>query len=77
MRFWYSLTKIPMGVFQCNMTCGKIIVCLIGLALLVRLCPRDVNIFPNCVSFTAALGWIFKNMPVFGKIICTIVSLVT
>lgn len=42
MRLWYSLTKIPMGVFHCNMTSGKITVCLTGLALLIRLCPRDL-----------------------------------
>ena len=30
------------------MTSGKIIVCLIGLALLIRLSSRDVKMFPDC-----------------------------
>ncbi len=64
MRLCYSLTKIPMGVFYCNMTSGKIIACVTGLALLIRLCPRDVKIFPSWVFFTAALGSDFKNTPV-------------
>lgn len=51
----------PLGVFCCNKTSGKIIVCLTGLALLIRLCPRHVKIFPNRVFFTAALARDFKN----------------
>ena len=49
------------------MTSGKIIVCLTGLALLIRLCPRDVKIFPNWVLFTAVLGRDFKNTPIVAE----------
>lgn len=68
MRLSYSLTKTPMGVFHYYMTSGKIIVCLTGLALLIRLYPRDVKIFPNRVFFTATLGSGFKNTPIYGEI---------
>lgn len=36
MRLWCNSSRIPMGVFYCNMTSGKIIVFLTGLALLIR-----------------------------------------
>lgn len=46
----------PLGVFCCNKTSGKIIVCLTGLALLIRLCPRHVKNIPQSGFLYSCVG---------------------